>query len=97
MCRSVRGPAMLDLEMLLNVDTKTIASSYTAQRCGVFCGACLIGLLYDRFNPEIQLSIGCCILSISTMLIPLTKTLAGLIVFLLINGVAFGYVDVGKQ
>jgi len=73
MTDSVRGPTLLDLKDLINVEISEVATIFAFKSFGGFIGVIMVGLLLDRFKPSVQylfLFITFFIKTIATSLLP---------------------------
>ena len=54
MTDSVRGPTLLDLKDLINVEISEVATIFAFKSFGGFIGVIMVALLLDRFKPSVQ-------------------------------------------
>ena len=54
MADSVRGPTLLDLKDLIDVEISDVATIFAFKSFGGFIGVIMVGLLLDRFQPSVQ-------------------------------------------
>ena len=95
MLASIIGTTLVHLEILLNATTLQISASVILFAVGYLLGGFLCGLLFDRFNWEILFIVFTGIMSLSTGLAALSRTMIEFICLWTIVNISMGYIDAG--
>ena len=93
---TIIGPTLVDMEMLLQTDTKTISVVFLAHGLSYTTGAFVCGLLYERFKPQVQITIVYFLLVMLTAVAPWPGRLGVYIAIMALMSVAMGYVCAGN-
>lgn len=98
LCASVPGPTLLDLQHIVNTDTKHIAFIYSSRSTGYLLGSLLGGILFDFVKSKQVLLIVCnFFMSLSAVATPWSPNLGALVAAMAIGGLAMGALDTGSN
>eukprot|EP00118_Oscarella_pearsei_P015509 m.140356 g.140356 ORF g.140356 m.140356 type:complete len:551 (+) comp38299_c0_seq3:314-1966(+) len=92
---SLLGPTLLDLACNTHSSLKTLSYIFTARSTGYLSGSILGGILFDRFEGHLLVSISQILCTVGTFLVPLLKLIGPLAVCVVFQGVAMGFLDTG--
>jgi MFS family permease len=90
------GTTLVHLELLFNVDTATMAWTFTCHSLGFLSGAITCGVVYDRVNHELAFTVANMVEALATIIAPFTGSLYPFIAVLMFQSLAQGFIDAGK-
>ena len=94
---SVMGPTIVHMQYLLDTDITGMTLTFVFQRVGYLIGVVLSGLLFDRFNQELQFAIGCLVEGLAIVLAPFSPHVYYYYAAMATQTLAHGYINTGLQ
>ncbi|ESP04195.1 hypothetical protein LOTGIDRAFT_82092, partial [Lottia gigantea] len=89
------GPSFLDIQLITGTDIEKASTFFTAGSVGYLCGSLVSGILIDKFNKILLLTVCVTGLAVTCAVIPLCS-IYGLMVFIfLANSFCGGFLDTG--
>lgn len=95
MCVGGYGPAVVNLEILLDTDLKTLGASMVAGSAGYLLGSLIGGVLVDRINQEFLFASAALFEAVTFALFPWALDVYMFAVFQFVKGVGAGVLDAG--
>ena len=92
---SILGPTLPGLSEQVSVSLQQIGAIFTTRSLGYLVFSLLAGVLYDRFRGHPIMALGFVGMGIASALVPLSPTLAVLMVLFFLQGGASAVTDVG--
>ena len=97
LCSSPEGPALPELEFILDTSIKGLSLGLSANSLGYLIGSVLCGVLFDRLSQDFQLALSTLIMGVMAALPAYSGGLWGFIAVMFVKGVAMGYISTGND
>ena len=93
---NILGPTLTNMRVFLNTNTEQIVSAFSGSIVGWIGGSVIAGIIYERFNPELQLTLSCLTMCLATGLAPWSGSLVAFVALMTIQGLGAGFIDAGE-
>ena len=87
------GPTLVHMRHVLDVDLALMTLTFTCGRVGFLSGSILCGLIFDRFNAEVQLLVAVLWVGVCSVAQPFSPTFPLFAGLNLLQGFGRGFVD----
>ena len=94
---SVMGPTIVHMQYLLDTDIKGMTLTFVFQRVGYLIGVVLSGIVFDRFNQDLQFAIACLLEGTAVVIAPFSPHIYGYYIAMSTQTLAHGYINTGLQ
>ncbi|KAH3718192.1 hypothetical protein DPMN_060991 [Dreissena polymorpha] len=89
------GPSLPDLQQIVNQDLESASWLFTICALGYVLGSLFGGVLYDRFDKLLLISLSCFLMGLSTGFVPYCESFPLMLTMRFLSGLGAGSLDTG--